>query len=351
MRACLDGFVKRRQPVIPVLLPGCPQTPQLPLLLEQLTWVDCREGKEEYGFYQLIWGITGKKPDFLNPAHNDGPPVKPEPRPVIPVPYLHGWPADKIKAWQQETASALNQPVIFRDALRSGSLGPEMVLIPPGSFIMGSPASEPERNKDEGPQHFVTFSKAFAIGRYAVTFEEYDAFCLATLRSPVEDAGWGRGRRPVINVSWQNARDYCAWLSDQTGKTYRLPSEAAWEYACRAGTDTPFHGGDTINPKQANYDGNNEKTLPVGQFEPNAFGLHDMHGNVWEWVEDASHDSYAGAPNDGSVWEAAEAGAARVVRGGSWDSGARNCRCASRNDYQPDDQSDVVGFRCARVQA
>jgi len=364
MRACLDGFVKRRQPVIPVLLPGCPETPVLPLLLEQFTWVDCREGKEEDGFYRLIWGITGKKPNFINPGNTDGPPVKPVPPPAIPIPYLHGWPADQIKALQQETATALAKPVIFRDAfLQLGGAGPEMAVIPAGSFIMGSsPASEAERLETEGPQHFVTFSTAFAIGRYAVTFEEYDRFCLATRRSPVADAGWGRGRRPVINVSWQDAQAYCVWLAGQTGKPYHLPTEAEWEYACRAGTETPFHCGDTISPKQANYDGNypynggakgeyRKKTLPVGQFEPNALGLYDMHGNVWEWVEDAWHDSHADAPADGSAWESAETGAGRVLRGGSWLSYARRCRSAYRLYFQPDFRYYDTGFRCARVQA
>jgi len=358
MRACLDGFVKRRQPVIPVLLPGCPKTPVLPLLLEQFTWVDCREGREDDGFYRLIWGITGKKPDFINPGNTDGPPVKPVPPPVIPIPYLHGWPADKIKALQQETATALAKPVIFRDAfLQLGGAGPEMAVIPAGSFIMGSPAGEAEREEDEGPQHFVTFPIPFAIGRYAVTFEEYDRFCLATRRSPVADAGWGRGRRPVINVSWQDAQAYCAWLAGQTGKPYHLPTEAEWEYACRAGTETPFHWGDTISPKQANYDGNypynggakgeyRQKTLPVGQLEPNAFGLYDMHGNVWEWCEDSWHDNYQSAPTDGSAWVDGNS-ANRVLRGGSWSSHGRSVRSAYRNRNGPDYRNYYFGFRLA----
>jgi len=190
-----------------------------------------------------------------------------------------------------------------------------------------------------------------------VTFEEYDRFCLATRRSPVADAGWGRGRRPVINVSWQDAQAYCAWLAGQTGKPYHLPTEAEWEYACRAGTETPFHWGDTISPKQANYDGNypynggakgeyRQKTLPVGQLEPNAFGLYDMHGNVWEWCEDSWHDNYQSAPTDGSAWVDGNS-ANRVLRGGSWSSHGRSVRSAYRNRNGPDYRNYYFGFRLA----
>ena len=146
-----------------------------------------------------------------------------------------------------------------------------------------------------------------------MTFEEYDEFAAATGRGLSGDEGWGRGHRPVINVSWDDAQAYVAWLSQRTGKPYRLPSEAEWEYACRAGTTTPFYFGPTISTDQANYHGNytygsgqegvyRKQTVPVGSFPANAFGLHDMHGNVWEWCADVWHDSYEGAPVDGSAW-------------------------------------------------
>ena len=285
------------------------------------------------------------------------PQVEAPKKPVLPpVENIHGWSADKVQALQKVTAEALSKPVVFRDTLASGGEGPDMVVIPAGAFLMGSPDSEPQRSNDEGSQHFVTFSQPFAIGRYAVTFDEYDRFCLATQRPPVADSGWGRGRRPVIHVTWQDAQDYCVWLSAQTGHSYRLPSEAEWEYACRAGTTTPFHWGSTITPKQANYDGNSaynngakgeyrKQTVPVDQFQTNAFGLYQMHGNVWEWCTDAWHDSYTGAPQDCSAWDLT--GAARVVRGGSWYSYAWFCRSASRYHNDPDYRN--TGFRCARV--
>ncbi|MEO1277147.1 MAG: SUMF1/EgtB/PvdO family nonheme iron enzyme, partial [Pseudomonadota bacterium] len=177
--------------------------------------------------------------------------------------------------------------------------GPEMVVIPAGEFVMGSPEDEPERSKSEGPQHRVRIARSFALGRYAVTFEEYDAFCAATGADKPNDRSWGRGRRPAINVSWDDANAYCAWLSEQTGADYRLPSEAEWEYACRAGTETPFWWGREITPEQANYHGNfvyagggakgvyREKTEPVDAFEPNPWGLYQTHGNVLEWCQDA----------------------------------------------------------------
>ncbi|MDJ0807622.1 MAG: SUMF1/EgtB/PvdO family nonheme iron enzyme [Gammaproteobacteria bacterium] len=204
--------------------------------------------------------------------------------------------------------------------------GPEMVLIEGGSFAMGSNVSS-----DEQPVHQVTVQD-FAIGRCEVTFEEYERFAEATGRELPSDDGWGRGNRPVIDVSWDDARAYAAWLSQQTGKRYRLPSEAEWEYAARAGSLTAYPWGNKASHEQANYgtdeccDGKKEGrdqwefTAPVGQFPANAFGLHDMHGNVDEWVEDCWHDNYSGAPQDGSAWLEADGGSCerRVVRGGSW---------------------------------
>jgi formylglycine-generating enzyme required for sulfatase activity len=247
---------------------------------------------------------------------------------------------------------------VFRDI--DAPWCPEMVVIPAGRFVMGSSPSEEGRSAAEGPQHFVTIAEPFALGRYAVTFDEYDEFAATTGREPPGDGGWGRGRRPVINVSWNDAEAYTAWLSEQTGATYRLPSEAEWEYACRAGTTTPFHFGPTISTEQANYDGNyrygagrkgayREQALPVGSFPANDFGLHDMHGNVWEWCADVWHDSYDGAPLDGSAWIEGGNQRLRVLRGGSWDNVPGGLRSADRDWYGPGDRGDLPGFRVART--
>ena len=309
MRGCLSEFAENGKVVVPVLLPTCPsEVPKLPFFLKQLTWADLRDGKEESGFYHLIWGITGEKPKeleedgFLIVPEQQGSKSKQNNRETseIIIPHIHGWPAEKVQALQRETAQSLGLPISFRDKLTSGGEGPLMAVIPSGSFLMGSPDDEPERDKKkEGPQHQVSFARPFAIGVYAVTFDDYDLYCQVTGRKLVEDSGWGRKRRPVTNVSWRDAVDYCAWLSGQTGQHYRLPTEAEWEYACRAGTVTPFHFGDNINPKQVNYNGNEpycdgakgeyrNKTVPVDEFQSNAFGLYQMHGNVLEWCADTT---------------------------------------------------------------
>jgi formylglycine-generating enzyme required for sulfatase activity len=255
----------------------------------------------------------------------------------------------------------------FRDRLADGSecaFCPEMVVVPAGSFMMGSPESEAERRSAEGPQRRVTIAKPFAVGKFEVTFAEWDA-CVAgrgcqSNRSP-SDEGWGKDRRPVINVSWNDAKNYVAWLSRTTGKTYRLLSEAEWEYAARAGTTTPFSFGATISTDQANYDGNytygsgrkgvnREKTVEAGSLNtPNAWGLHDMHGNVWEWVEDCWHNNHSGAPTDGSAWTTACAEVSRVLRGGSWGGNPQYLRSAFRVRNQPDLRIYFIGFRLART--
>jgi len=237
---------------------------------------------------------------------------------------------------------------------------PELVVVPAGSFMMGSPSGEQGRGNDEGPRHRVTIAEPIAVGVYEVTFAEWDA-CVAAggCRYRPVDQGWGRGNRPVINVSWEDAQEYVQWLSRETGQDYRLLSEAAWEYAARAGTATPFHFGSTISTDQANYDGNytygsgrkgvyREQTTPVGSFPANKFGLHDVHGNVWEWVEDRWHDSYSGAPSDGSVWNAGN-NSRRVFRGGSWDYVPDSLRAAFRYGNEPDLRYYGLGFRVART--
>jgi formylglycine-generating enzyme required for sulfatase activity len=229
---------------------------------------------------------------------------------------------------------------LFSDA----PFAPELVVIPAGEFLMGSTDSFGV----ERPDYHVTIGQRFAIGRYPVTFVEYDRFCEAMRREKPEDQGCGWGRQPVINVSWRDAQDYLAWLSQETGRAYRLPSEAEWEYACRAGTTSRYSFGDTITPDNANCDSPLGRTSEVGAYPANSWGLHDMHGNVWKWVEDDWHDHYQGAPTDGSAWKDADS-VGSVLRGGSWDFDSRNCRSAYRESTSPVLRLGYFGFRVART--
>ncbi len=227
------------------------------------------------------------------------------------------------------------------------------VSIPAGTFMMGSPASEVDRNDDDSQhsgynesQHEVKLS-AFKMSAYEVTFEQYDAFCVATKREKPSDQGWGRGQRPVINVSWDDATAFAKWVGA------RLPTEAEWEYACRAGSTTPFNTGENLTTNQANYNGNypynnnatgiyREQSTAVGSFAANAWGLYDMHGNVLEWCRDwygdypSTAQSNPTGPTEGS-W--------RVLRGGGWEFLARYCRAATRGYYYPDYRDNLMGFR------
>ena len=243
---------------------------------------------------------------------------------------------------------------VFRDRLRkAGGEGPEMVVIPAGRFTMGSPVSEERRHSSEGPQQEITIAKPFALGKYAVTFDEWDAYIHVTgMKDRSNDFSWGRGRRPVIHVDWEDARGYCGWLSEETGEAYHLPSEAKWEYACRAGTTTPYHYGENINTWQANYGHSQDKTIEVGsRGKPNAWGLHDMHGNVFEWCEDEWNDVLTGQPADGTPRRArtpANAGF-RVLRGGAWNSGPQGLRATYRYRVPAGLSLDYFGFRVART--
>ena len=211
----------------------------------------------------------------------------------------------------------------FRDFLRSGELGPEMVVVPAGRFLMGDLSGDGMSR--ERPVREVTISRPFAIGKHEITFADYQRFLGPA--APPADEGWGRGNRPVINVSWTEAVAYVSWLSAQTGQHYRLPSEAEWEYAARAGTTTAFSWGDDVGESLANCANcgsppwGGRQSAPVGSFPANPWGLFDMHGNVWEWVRDCAHENYVGAPSDGSAWEVGDC-AKRVVRGGAFDFGA-----------------------------
>jgi formylglycine-generating enzyme required for sulfatase activity len=245
-----------------------------------------------------------------------------------------------------------------KDTFKECADCPEMVVVPPGSFTMGSPTSEPGHSVDENPQHTVTIARQFAIGRFPVTFDEWDA-CAAdggcNSYKP-SDEGWGRGRRPVINVSWDDAEAYVAWLSKKTGKSYRLPTGAEYEYATRAGTQTVYPWGDAIGTNNANCHAcgsqwDARQTAPVGSFAANGFGLYDMVGNVRAWTEDCYHERYIGAPTDGSAWIEGADCSRRVVKGGSWLLAPAFLRSAYRYWFTTDYRLNYLGFRVARTLA
>ncbi len=240
------------------------------------------------------------------------------------------------------------QPVSTKpgDVFRDCADCPELVVVAAGSFPMGSTAEY------ENPVHTVKIEKPFAIGRYEVTFEEWDQCVEAGgCKHRPDDREWGRGNRPVINISWMDAKEFVAWVSQKTGQTYRLPTEAEWEYAARGGVNTPYWWGREIGTKQANCREckveNAQQTLPVGSFKPNPFGLYDTAGNAAEWVEDCWNDNYRGAPNNGKAWETGQC-RLRVLRGGAFDSQARYLRSQSRFRYDADVRFSANGFRVLR---
>ena len=265
---------------------------------------------------------------------------------------------------------------VLRDRFADGSgVGPDLVLIPTGRFQMGSSEHEHKIAVKAGaqktwldrelPAHWVGIEQSFALGRYPVTVGEWRAFVKATGWQSKMDVDWQQPgfaqdeRHPVVCVSWHDAQLYLQWLSEKTGQEYRLPSEAEWEYACRAGSHTAFSFGDEITPEHANYDGHftyndgpkgssHGGTTRVGSYQPNPWGLFDMHGNVWEWTQDTVHDNYLGAPIDGSAWEQGGDKARRILRGGAWLYQPRYLRSALRNGYSALLANDVVGFRVGR---
>ena len=276
--------------------------------------------------------------------------------------------AKNTQSWEESSVvvplGASENASVFQDRLRDGSLGPVMVVVPAGEFIMGSPEDE-EGRFDNERQHLVPIERPFAMGKYEVTFEEYDYFAEATGRAKPDDGGWGRGRRPVINVTWEDAVAYAEWLSEQTRETYRLPTEAEWEYAARAGTQTARYWGDDpglacryanvhdetskqVNPFDRTYhacDDGFAQTAPVGRFQANAFELHDMLGNVWEWTCSTYDENYGGAEQEYISKNHTDP---RVLRGGSWGDNPPWVRVASRYGYTPDFRHFSLGFRLAR---
>lgn len=236
---------------------------------------------------------------------------------------------------------------LIRDRMVDGTGGPEMIALRGGSFVRG----DADGDTDEKPPVLVR-PKPFAMGMFEVTFAEYDRFCDDTHRDKPEDSGWGRGPRPVINVTWNDAVAYTEWLSRRTRQTYRLPTDAEWEYAARASTRSRFWWGDEPGVARANCEGcgsvwDGDKTAPVGRFDPNPFGLHDTAGNVFEWVADCFHDSYAEAPPDGTALDKPGCGK-RVIRGGGWSFPPHEMRSANRWRDFPTRSSDDTGFRIVR---
>ena len=271
--------------------------------------------------------------------------------------YLEQFPEGVFARLARNRLAALGASMTDRQAMEPGrvfrdcSFCPELVVVPAGRFRMGCVSGSRECEDDEFPVHEVQV-KAFALGRYEVTFSEYDRFTDATGRRRADDEGWGRDRRPVINVSWDDAVSYTYWLSEETGESYRLPSEAEWEYAARAGTTTAYgwgadRGRDRANCRRCGSRWDNDETAPVGSFPANRWGFHDVHGNVYEWTSDCWHESYRGAPTDGSTWTRGGYCERRVLRSGSWAHNPTGMRSANRVGTDGRGRN-VRGFRVAR---
>jgi formylglycine-generating enzyme required for sulfatase activity len=305
---------------------------------------------ESAGWYRVSLGqgvtgfVIGKSLDKVPGAA----PAPPAPAPTVqPAPRVAPAPAPTPAVGTYPPAPQLWQP--FKDCTRC----PEMVVIGPGTFTMGSPSGERGRDGDEGPRRPVTIARLFALGKYEVTFDEWNACVEAGgCRARFDEKGWGKGRRPVINVTWNDAKAYVRWLAAATGKPYRLPSEAEWEYAARGGATAARPWGQAIGRNRANCDGcgsrwDDRSTAPVGSFGPNGFGLYDVLGNVWEWVADCYSSSYAAAPPDGSARLQPGCGQG-VMRGGSWESSPRRLRFANRQKHGANEVDNDFGLRVAR---
>ena len=310
--AFLSEFVNRDCPVIPILLPNAPTKPELPVFLRQFTWVDFRISDPD-PMYQLRWGITGKKP------------------------LKHAFPSPSLQVSHSSQS--------FTEIL-PGNIKLEMVKIPAGSFLMGSADNDKSADGYEKPQHQVNLQE-FYLGKYPVTQEQFQAI-MRNNPSYFKD----NPKNPVEQVSWNDAQAFCQKLSEKIGKKYRLPSEAEWEYACRAGTQTRYYFGDDemeLGEYAWYKETSGRKTHPVGQKKPNNWGLYDMHGNVWEWCEDGWHENYENAPTDGTAWNENHSVTYRVLRGGSWVDSPRSCRSASRGI--DDNRDNFDGFRVVSPQA
>jgi formylglycine-generating enzyme required for sulfatase activity len=284
-------------------------------------------------------------------------PVAPKVAPVQPssvpvqAPAIDLQPApSSVGPLSPERERTLKPKTSFRECAKDC---PEMIVIPAGEFTMGAPATEKGSFNNESPQHKVTIAKPFAVSKFDVTFADWDA-CVSVGACPqVSDASFGRRTKPIINVSWDDAQQYVAWFSKRTGRPYRLLTEVEWEYAARAGTTTAYSWGDEIGTGNANCnecgsEWDNRETAPVGSFKPNEFGVYDMAGNVWQWVQDCYHGDYNGAPTDGSAWASGDCGR-RVVRGGSWVDRPQFLRSALRLRFSTVFRISNLGFRIGRT--
>jgi|GEM_PF-6941652 len=320
--------------------------PSLPWRLPSWKVVVRVAGALLVGAVAFKFGGSGERASEPSPV-----PVAKAPNPVATAAATPAPPANTVSTPSMPVPVATSAA---RETFRDCDLCPEMVVVPAGSFSMGSPLTESGRDTDEGPQHRVSISRQFAVGKYEVTFDEWDA-CVAArdcYHKP-DDGTWWHGRQPVINVSWQDAQAFAAWLSKKAGKPYRLLTEAEWEYAARADTTTRYPWADAPGSNRANFNDSGSRrsgkqTAPVGSFGSNAFGLHDMIGNVWEWTQECWKESYEGAPVDGSAWVTGACGT-RVVRGGSWNNNPDNARVAYRVRHEPAYRNDNLGFRLART--
>jgi formylglycine-generating enzyme required for sulfatase activity len=282
---------------------------------------------------------------LTRPSETSPLPSPPEP----PPPSVDKTATSNLPAAEKPKPVVVKAIGVYRDPLKNGQ-GPLMVKLPGGTFKMGSKSSLPYY--DERPQYQVTLN-SFSISKYEITFAEYDQFAAATGKALPDDKGWGRGNQPVINVSWDEATEYTKWLTQQSGRQYRLPSEREWEYAAAAGTETTYWWGYKIGKNRANCgicgsQWDNKRTAPVGSFQPNAFGISDTIGNVLEWTISCFHSNYRNAPAVGQMWEGGDC-SKRVARSSSFRSYENTLRTTKRNKYSPTTRMDMLGFRVVRV--
>ena len=347
-----------RNALVPVLLDGS-EPPMGYRAIQGVALRDWEPGREHLGFSQLIEAITAlRAPGQASPSVDLAAfAVTPRPQPWFRrKPFAAGaiiaglaLVAIVVFVFLSRKDETPRPPLVgpvrsFKDCDDC----PEMVALDSGRFRMGASWFDREAQSDERPIVDVPIDQPFAIGRTEVTFAEWDA-CVAdrgcNTYSP-DDHGWGRGRLPVIYVSWEDAESYLGWLKTKTGKDYRLPTEAEWEYACRAGTETKYPYGNQITAELANYNRAFPRPREVASYPPNGWGLYDMNGNVWEWVEDPWTSSHSGRPADQSARTDGDPHD-RVIRGGSWDDRARRVRCSSRNAKDHDQRENEIGLRVA----
>ncbi|NJM95844.1 MAG: SUMF1/EgtB/PvdO family nonheme iron enzyme [Phormidesmis sp. RL_2_1] len=361
VRIEIEAALKRNIPVIPLLLEGVsmPRRSQLPESLHLLARRNGTTIGHDPRFHtdmdRLIKGIqplinnAKAVPQPVAQPPVAQPPVAQPPAPTFTFEVVSIDAKGKIRHREQKSAE-------YRKEVLGQGIELELVALPAGTFHMGSASGQGDDG--ERPQHQVSVPP-FLIGKYPVTQAQWrvvSTFERVDIDLTPYPSAFEGDNRPVEQVTWDDAIEFCKRLSKQTNRTYRLPSEAEWEYACRAGTATPFHFGETLTSELANYDANytygsgpkgkyRQHTTDVGSFPANAFGLYDMHGNLWEWCEDHWHPNYEGAPTDGSAWKTTDTNASRLLRGGSWSSNPDYCRSANRGRVARVNRGNYIGFR------